>query len=61
MLILLWLARKIWRGVPTSGHIATAHTREQIRRNAVQRQNDAADEIIREWEERKASKPEPGT
>jgi hypothetical protein len=39
-------ARGAWDGVPTSGHIASAHTREGLRLAEVARQNDAADEII---------------
>lgn len=38
--------RGAWDGVPTSGHIARAQTREGMRLAEVARQNDAADEII---------------
>lgn len=51
LIIGFWLlvirgAGRAWRGVPTSGHIAAAQTREDYRRAGVQAENDWADGVV---------------
>lgn len=49
----LWaLIRKGARGVPTAGNIVRAQLREQDKRDALDAQNAAADDIIRTYRER---------